>query len=288
MDITAPASSPLDERARAVFLKLLADDDPVVAPVVHAKLVSLGPTVCDWLRPHTLSSDAVLRRHVCAVLRHFEGRDAERDFLAFCLSHGEDLDLEQGALKLCCTTYPPTNCEAYSALLDEFTNELRDRIAADADAREELQTLNNYLFKELKFCGNEESYYDPRNSYLTQVLDRRTGNPISLCTLYMLIARRLGLPVVGIGLPGHFLCRHQSSEGAIYIDPFHQGRLLSKADCVQYLLDSAFGLDEQFLAPVSTRRILMRMCGNLHQCYLHLEQAAEATRVQGYMLALAR
>ncbi|MEY4386452.1 MAG: hypothetical protein RLY20_1735 [Verrucomicrobiota bacterium] len=289
MDTSAStASLPLDEHKRAVFLNLLGDDDPAVVLAVHAKLVSLGPDVCAWLRPHTLSSDAVVRRHARAVIQHFEGRDAEHDFLSFCLRHGEDIDLEAGALKLCCTTYPTTNCAAYSAVLDEFANELRDRTPSVASPRDELEIINTYLFKELRFRGNEENYFDPRNSYLSQVLDHRTGNPISLCTLYMLVARRLGLPIVGIGLPGHFLCRYQSSEGSIYIDPFHRGRLLTKADCVQYLLDSAFGLNEQFLAPVTTRRMLMRMCGNLHQCYLHLEQAANATRINGYLLALAR
>ena len=98
-----------------------------------------------------------------------------------------------------------------------------------------LLIINHYLFDELGFTGNEENYYDPENSYLNRVMDQRTGNPINLCLLYMLLARRLRLPVAGIGLPGHFICRYQSTAAEIYLDPFNRGKFLTKADCVQYL-----------------------------------------------------
>ena len=96
------------------------------------------------------------------------------------------------------------------------------------------------------------------------------------------------LPVAGIGLPGHFICRYQSSSAEIYVDPFNHGRLLTKADCVQYLQQGNFGVRDNYLAPVSPRRMLLRICGNLHQIYLHLEMAEEATRLQRYLVALAR
>lgn len=282
------AAAPLDDRERSALLNLLGDADPAVFAVVRDRIISHGPAVCDWLRPHALSSDAILRKHARAILQHFESRDADREFLSFCLRHGEDLDLETGALKLAGTTYPEINFDAYRAVLDEFAEELRGRINPDAAPRTQLTVINEYLFTELGFHGNEESYFDPRNSYLNQVLDRRTGNPISLCLVYLLITRRLTMPVAGIGLPGHFICRYQSSRDSVYIDAFDRGRLLTKTDCVQYLIHSAFGLHEQFLTPVPPRRWLMRMCGNLHQSYLHLEQDADATRMQGYIMALSR
>lgn len=278
----------LDERERSALLTLLGDADPSVFAAVRSRVLSLGPSVCEWLRPHALSSDAVLRRHVRSLLHHFESQDADHEFLAFCLRHGEDLDVETGALKLAATTYPELNPEAYRAVLDEFAEELRRRIDPESEPRAQLAAINQYLFTELGFRGNEESYFDPRNSYLNQVLDRRTGNPISLCLIYLLLARRLQMPVTGIGLPGHFVCRFQSSQDSVYIDAFDRGRLLTKTDCVQYLIHSAFGLHEQFLTPVPPRRWLMRMCGNLHQSYLHLEQDADATRMQGYIMALSR
>ena len=275
------------ERERHALLNLLGDDDPEVYTAVRERIVSYGPEVCDWLRPHTLSSDPNVRRHTQEIIHHFERHEADREFLLFCLRKGEYLDLESGTLLLARTTYPELNPEAYSALLDSFAAVIAPRLNTSLSPRELLTVINQHLFKELGFRGDEDTYFDPKNSYLNQVLDRRKGNPISLCLIYLLVARRLNLPIAGIGLPGHFVCRYQSTLDSVYIDAFDQGRLLTKADCVQFLLHSAFGLHEQFLAPVSSRRMLMRMCGNLHQSYLHLEAKAEATRMQGYLAALS-
>ena len=192
------------------------------------------------------------------------------------------------------TRYPRINLEAYQALLDGYSRELRERLDFGAEPRQVLAVINHYLFDELSFTGNEENYYDPENSYLNCVMDRRTGNPINLCLVYMMLARRLRLPVAGIGLPGHFVCRYQSSAVELYFDPFNHGRLLTKADCVQYLVHSAFGLRghfsvrDDYLAPVSPRRVLLRICGNLHQIYQRLELASETMRLQRYLVALAR
>ena len=104
----------------------------------------------------------------------------------------------------------------------------------------------------------------------------------------MLLARRLRLPIAGIGLPGHFICRYQSISAELYVDPFNQGKFLTKADCIQYLTRGNYSLRDDYLAPVTPRRLLLRVCGNLHQIYLQLEQAHEATRLQRYLIALAR
>jgi regulator of sirC expression with transglutaminase-like and TPR domain len=278
---------PLNERERQALLNLLGDEDPQVYEAVREHLVSLGPNVCDWLRPHTLSGDPEVRRHSLDIIHHFARREADREFLLFCLNKGDDLDLETGALLLARTAYPDINIDAYRALLDIFADTIAPRLDAGLTPRELLGVINLYLFKDRGFRGDEDTYFDPKNSYLNQVLDRRKGNPISLCVIYLLVARRLRLPIAGIGLPGHFVCRYQSSTDSVYIDAFDQGRLLTKADCVQFLLHSAFGLHEQFLVPVSSRRILMRICGNLHQSYLHLEAKEEALRMQGYLAALS-
>jgi len=105
---------------------------------------------------------------------------------------------------------------------------------------------------------------------------------------YLLLARRLRLPVAGIGLPGHFLCRYQSTSDEIYLDVFNRGRLLTKADCIQHLIQGKHRLREDFLSPVSPRRLLTRVCANLHQIYLQLDLAEEATRLQRHLVALGR
>jgi len=186
------------------------------------------------------------------------------------------------------TRYPEVNVEAYQALFDNYAGDLRERIDFGAPPEQMLGVINEYLFSELGFAGNEQNYYDPDNSYLNRVVDRRAGNPISLCIVYLLVARRLRLPVTGIGMPGHFLCRFQCSTEEIYIDAFNRGKQLSKADCVKYLIHTSHGFQEGFLAPATPRRILLRVCSNLHQIYTQLAQTDEIARLQRYIIALAK
>jgi len=278
----------LSENERAALLTLLADDDPGVYATIRQRILSLGPAAADWLRPHTLSRDPVLRRHAQEIVRTLDRQSADNLFLEFCLRQSEAFDLEQGAWLLAQTQYPDINVTGYQALLDSFASDLEDRVETSGEPAKVLAGMNRYLFEELGFSGDQQNYYDPENSYLNRVIDRRTGNPINLCLVYLLLSRRLKLPVAGIGLPGHFICRYQSSSVEMYIDAFSGGKLLTKADCVQYLLQGNYSLREDYLTPVTSRKLLLRICGNLHQIYLHLEQSEAATRLQRYMVALAR
>jgi regulator of sirC expression with transglutaminase-like and TPR domain len=278
----------LSQSQRIALLSLLADEDPLVYRTVRDKLVSCGPPAADWLRPHTLSDDPALRRRARQIVLHFDRQAADDHFLAFCLRHGEEFNLEQGAWLLAQTQYPLINVEAYQAVLDGYANELRDRFAPGADPQYILTVINHYLFGDLGFAGNEANYYDPENSYLNRVLDQRTGNPINLCLLYILLARRLRLPIAGIGLPGHFICRYQATAAELYFDPFNRGKFLTKADCVQYLINAKFSLRDDYLTPVNPRRFLLRICSNLYQVYQRRELATEAVRLQRYLTALSR
>jgi regulator of sirC expression with transglutaminase-like and TPR domain len=284
--IAAPEA--LSGNQRAALLNLLADEDAAVYAKVREKIVSCGPKAAEWLRPHTLSDDPVLRRRARELVRHFDRQAADDRFLTFCLKHGQEFDLEEGAWLFAQTQYPEINVEAYRALLDTFAADLRQRLDLGGKAKEILTSLNACFFRTLGFRGNEADYYDPQNSYLNRVIDRRAGNPINLCLVYMLVGRRLRLPVAGIGLPGHFICRYQSSEAEIYIDVFNKGRLLAKADCIQYLVQANFSIRDDYLAPLCPRRMLRRICGNLHQIYQKLGLRDEVTRLHRYGVALDR
>jgi regulator of sirC expression with transglutaminase-like and TPR domain len=240
------------------------------------------------MREHTLSNDPILRRRASEIVNYFARQDADTQFLAFCLNQGEDSDLEQGVLLLARTQYPSINPEAYGALLDDFAGQLRERLDFSAPTEQVLRVINDYLFRELHFSGDEQNFSDPQNIYFNLVLDRRVGNPISLSLLYLLIARRLRLPMVGVGLSGDFLCRYQSSRAEIYVDVFHGGRLMTKADCVKQVLHLRQRFEESSLAPVSARRILLRLCAQLHQIYHQQKAPAQTERLQRYLVALAK
>ena len=278
----------LSETQKAALLTLLADEDASIYRKIRHKILSFGPSAAEWLKPHSLSRDPALRRRAQEIILTFDRQSADNDFLGFCLKHGEAFDLETGAWKLAQTQYPDINVAGYQALLDSFGRDLQERINGTEEPEQTLGELNRYLFDDLGFGGNEDQYYEPDNSYLNRVLDRRTGNPINLCLVYLLLGRRLHLPMTGIGLPGHFICRYQSSSAELYIDVFNRGKLLTKADCIQYLLQGNYSVREDYLSPVTPRRLLLRICGNLHQIYRHLEQPEAATRLQRDLIALAR
>jgi regulator of sirC expression with transglutaminase-like and TPR domain len=278
----------LSQGQRAALINLLTDEDPAIYHTVRREILSCGDSADEWVRPHMLSGNPVLRRRAQEIVRNLERQRADNRFLAFCLKHGQEFDLEHGAWLLAQSEFPEINVEAYQALLDSYAAEMYERIGSGGPAKQILGAMNEYLFGKLGFRGNEQNYYDPENSYLNRVIDRRSGNPINLCLVYILIGRRLRLPLTGIGLPGHFICRYQSSSDELYIDVFNRGRFLTKADCIQYLLQGNYSLRDDYLAPISARRLLLRVCGNLHQIYVRLELAEETTRLQRYLVALSR
>jgi regulator of sirC expression with transglutaminase-like and TPR domain len=278
----------LSESKRAALLTLLADDDPAVYRAVRARLLEYGPAICDWLRPLKLSPDPCLRRRVIELLTHHTRHAAHQRFLEFCQRAGENLDLEAGAGLMARTRFPEINLEGYAALLDEWAEALRTNLTGLNESGRVLGELNRYLFDHLGFAGLENYGLDPDGSYFNKVLDERVSNPIGLCLVYLLLARRLQLPIAGIGLPGHFVCRYQSSTREIYIDCFRRGAFLSKADCIKLIAHAQHDGPEQGMSPLSNRRILLRMCVNLLNTCRRLEMDEEAARVQSYVQALAR
>ncbi len=279
---------PRAAQQQAALIKLLADEDPAVYEAVRDKIISLGSDTQIWLKPCQHSSDPLLRRHAQDLVRHFDRETADTRFMAYSLQDEDKLDLEKGALLLAATQFPEINPAAYSALLDGFAGEIREWLAQGDQQQNRLVRINEYIFGTLGFTGNMENYYDPDNSFLNCVLDRRTGNPVSLCIVYILIARRLGLPVTGVGLPGHSVCRYLSASEEIFIDAFNLGKLLTRKDCIEHLNRCKHEVREEYLSPMSARRLLARMCGNLEQIYVESQQDEAAARVQRYLFALTR
>jgi regulator of sirC expression with transglutaminase-like and TPR domain len=151
-----------------------------------------------------------------------------------------------------------------------------------------IDAFNEVLFRQLGFVGNEADYFNPENSYLNRVMDLRRGIPISLCLVYLLIGKRLGLPLVGIGMPGHFICRWQTATEEVFIDPFHLGRLLTRGECRKRLQDLAIEYDDRHLAPLSHRRTLTRVVANLHLIHKERRETATVERFLRYLIALSR
>jgi len=195
--------------------------------------------------------------------------EARRRFARLVAQPEASIELAHAALLLAAEERPGLDVEHYRARLYELGLAARAAIAR-AGGVNPVVALNNFLFEELGFAGNQSDYYDPRNSLLSDVLDRRTGIPITLSLVYMEVGRRAGVRVEGIGLPGHFIVRAESADGEpTLVDPFN-GRIVDADDC-QERLDTIYGgqapLTDLHLRPVATRDILARLLRNLKGIY---------------------
>jgi regulator of sirC expression with transglutaminase-like and TPR domain len=183
----------------------------------------------------------------------------------------EQIDLAKAALYLAQEEYPELDTEFYLNALEKMAIEVLERLPAERYPLRMIQTLNQYLFDELGFRGNTEDYYDPRNSYLNEVIDRRTGIPITLSLVYLSVAQRINFPMVGVGMPGHFLLRPAVEQMLVFIDPFNRGETMFAEDC-QERLSQVYGepvdFRPEFLEPVGSRFFLARMLSNLKAIYI--------------------
>jgi regulator of sirC expression with transglutaminase-like and TPR domain len=180
-------------------------------------------------------------------------------------------DLTKIALEVARDAYPTLDMARYLAKIEGLADRVRDRCIQGAKLRQILGHINWVLFVEERYRGNTEEYYDCRNSYLNEVIDRRTGNPISLSTLYLAIADRLGLAMSGVNLPAHFVLRTGWGESAVFVDAFHGGILLDREGCetrVREVTGQPIEISEEVLAPCSTAAIVARILRNLKAVYL--------------------
>lgn len=205
--------------------------------------------------------------------------------LRLALAGSPDSRLDSAALDIATLETPGLDPAPSLAILDRLASEIAARVSANAGGLEFLRAANDYLFHELAFRGNETDYNDPRNSCLNYVLDRRTGIPISLSLVYIEVARRLARPVAGVGLPGHFIVQYDDGEFSAYLDPFHQGRLLTVADCLQLAREhTGVEADPTALAPVGNRYIVVRMLNNLRASYFRARQYQKMAAVTGLLI----
>jgi regulator of sirC expression with transglutaminase-like and TPR domain len=208
------------------------------------------------------------------------------------------IDLARACLLIAEDAYPGLDVENYMTELERLALRLRASLPQEAGAEERVVALNRFLFDELGYAGNAEDYYDPRNSYLNEVMDRRTGIPITLSVVYMELGRRIGLPLEGVSFPGHFLVRLRMRSGLLVLDPFAGGEPQSERELRERLQrvipEGAAGplsvQDlplEEFLEPAGNRQILARLLRNLKSIYRETDQPGRLLEVLNRMLVVA-
>jgi regulator of sirC expression with transglutaminase-like and TPR domain len=191
----------------------------------------------------------------------------------------DQVNLARAALLVAAEEYPQLPVEPYLVRLDQLSEEVKDRLDSETAPLIVLQELLRVLYRQRGFHGNRESYYDPRNSFLSDVLDRRKGIPLTLGIVVLEVGWRLDLPLEGVNFPGHFLVRYSGEDLSLLVDPFDQGRVRFE-DQAQELLDRVYGgmvrLQPGFLKTAGRREMLVRLLTNLKGVYLNVEDHRRA------------
>ncbi len=227
-------------------------------------------------------------------------QSARKGFIDLVAQDDAAIDLAQAALLIALEEYPELDIAGCLAQLDLLARRVCAtlgvsepdkliRLPGEVDPLIAIEAMNQVLFEQEHFKGNQEDYYNPSNSFLNEVLEKRSGIPITLSLVYMEVGKRIGLQIEGIGLPFHFVVHCRLPNGYIYIDPYEKGRLLSEEDCrehIQRVFKRKTDFDPQWLEPVSHRQLLVRMLTNLKHIYIHQEDYARALTVCDRILLL--
>ncbi len=202
----------------------------------------------------------------------------------------EQIDLLRAALTYAKTEYPDLDVEECVRHVEGLADRVRNYAGSSPDSQAAFAAMNRVLYEEDGFRGNRDNYYDPQNSYLNRVLERRTGIPITLSVIYMEVARRAGLPVFGVAMPGHFLLKHYEVDGRqTFIDAFHAGRLLTPGEAilrVKEIYEDESRLQPEFMNSVGKRQILTRMLNNLRSIYISTRAFKKALAIVDLVLAI--
>jgi regulator of sirC expression with transglutaminase-like and TPR domain len=224
-------------------------------------------------------------------------QDSLEPFRALMAQADTRIELARACLMIARDAYPELDMAHYVGQIERFGLRLR-ALAAERGVEEKIIALNEFMFGELGFQANVDAYYDPRNSYLNEVIDRRTGIPISLSIVYMELGRRIGLPLEGVSFPGHFLVRLRLRGGMLVLDPFAGGAPQSEDDLRERLervvpkgTTGGIPLEllplEQFLEPASHRQIIARVLRNLKSIYRDADEPAQLLGVLNRILVVS-
>ena len=277
-----------DSKFKAL-MKLLDDEDPQVFAAVERELLDGGDEVARMLELEMDNADTNVRKRIENLVSriHLEKLQREYDHLLDFVSH-PDFPLERALYLLAKPLYPNVDFADVESELNDLANDLRKRIAVIEDPYDIVQHVNDFFLNEMGFAGNSKDYYDPDNSILHRVLQTRRGIPISLGIVYLLVGRRLNIPVFGVGAPAHFLVKFVLEGKEFYVDVFNGGRIMSRKDAEDSISDMGFSFEPRFLKTSSDLEILARSCRNMARAFSAIDEQPKANVLMELSIELER
>ena len=270
------------------LIKLLDDESEEIAAAVRLKLLEKGVASLPFLEEASIDAPQLLKERIRSITEELATGQVRGQLEELAGATVPDVDLEKGVLLIARYGYPNHDLRWCTEMLEQFSHELDSKLDSHDDPIEILSIIANFFSVQKGFYGNTDDYYAPENSYINRVLETRTGLPISLCAIYLLVARRLNIPLDGIGMPGHFLLRYQVGEREIFLDPFRGAKLLSRSDCRDFLETTGHGFREEYLATVTNRQIIERMLRNLILAYRQRGEVQRLPSLQAFLNILDR
>ncbi|MFN7340580.1 MAG: transglutaminase-like domain-containing protein [Opitutia bacterium] len=264
--------------------RLLDDPSPVVREALISRVRKSGAAGIRWLRD--LAAHPELGEHAREVLRRLGTPEAAAHAL-LAVARDPAAGLERGMVALERVLNPGLPEAAVSGPLDALAERARGLMVAPTDRRTRLRTLSRVIFGEAGFRGAEDSSDQPETSLISRVLERRRGNPLSLCAIYLLVARRLGIPLEPVGVPGRFMVGWFGEGEPIYVDAFAGGAFRTRDEIRLALRDNELPEDDAFLLPVGPRETLARACRNLATQHAEQGDAARAEAFASLAKAIA-
>jgi regulator of sirC expression with transglutaminase-like and TPR domain len=254
------------------LIKLIDDENEFVYQNVREKFVSYGKEALHFLGDYINSDDDVIAGRAKEICEEINFKFTEKKLRD--LSYKKNI-LEEAAFSIASYEYPEVDYENYKMILDNMASDLKKQIdtkfPGDVSAYDKIKMLNHYFFVEKGFKGNTKDYYEIDNSYINRVIDRKTGIPITLSIVYLLISQRLGMPVTGMNIPKHFIVKYKDEKEEFFIDVFNKGVVISKPEALNFLRQ--FGVYEKefdelpFLQSSSEKNIIRRIFANLINAY---------------------
>ena len=267
------------------MIRLLGDGDPETVRLVKEQMIQAAlessedfEVLADTLgklRPDIL-------QQLQGIRDEFRRREREEDFELLCRFFHDSSDIEPALWQLAKLLDDGCDVDRCRLLIEQWGRQYALLAGSAVSSRERVLALCEFMAGELKFRGNREDYYNPRNSILPRVIETRMGLPISLVLIYRMVALRAGVIISGVNLPGHFIARHAD----VIFDPFHNGRILHSCDVELIVACQGMRLEEICICPATPRQILVRVLANLAHAYRLCGDEWRASLVRGYLKIL--
>lgn len=274
------------------LVKLLDDEDEKIYSNIKDRFISFGDQSSDYLKQYLNDENILIKKRANEIFSILNFENIAEKFRVVSLKNENEI-LEEAIFLLASFEYPGVDFNDYKKELDKMALDIELRFLENNTGRKRLETLemlntvNNYLFFEKGFKGNAVNYYDPDNSYLNKVMDTKLGIPVSLSILYLLISKRLDLPIFGISLPGHFIVKYSDPEEEYFIDPFNNGVIISMKEAKEFI--KKIGMSQKnfdsipYLKNSSDKETILRVMRNLVEIYKKQSDDLKSSQLEKLM-----